>query len=325
MSAEAPPKGVVPPTEPGGRSGFLSDVIVELGFATPEAVEEAVREARSGSTVAQVLVETGRSPRSSSRAPPPSATGSRTSSSESFEVDGNAAALIRPSAAKRYLAVPVGFVGGGLLVAMADPADSLAVNDIAVMTKLDVAPAAVTRSALDALLAQLATAAEAEERRSERRLGREDILLVRGLLAGGRRRAGGDGAGRRRRLCRRGADAGGARGAAPEAGRSGDRAGEGARGAHGLPGGPHERPRQRRRHDRRAGDADPGAPGTRARQPRAQPPRWSSCAPRWRRSSPNWPSCARARPPRPTPTSAAPRSRPSWPPSRSGSPPFRPS
>ena len=32
-------------------------MIVELGFATPDAVEEAVREARSGSTVAQVLVE----------------------------------------------------------------------------------------------------------------------------------------------------------------------------------------------------------------------------------------------------------------------------
>ena len=59
MNAEAPPKGVVPPSDPGGRSGFLSDVIVELGFATPDAVEEAVREARSGSTVAQVLVEKG--------------------------------------------------------------------------------------------------------------------------------------------------------------------------------------------------------------------------------------------------------------------------
>ena len=59
MAAPPPPKGVVPPTEPGGRSGFLSDVIVELGFATSDAVEEAVREARSGSTVAQVLVETG--------------------------------------------------------------------------------------------------------------------------------------------------------------------------------------------------------------------------------------------------------------------------
>src|SRR5215210_7230926 len=80
---------------------------------------------------------------------------------DDFDVDRSAAALIRPSAAKRYQAVPVGFVGGGLLVALTDPADSLAVNDIAVMTKLDVQPAATTRSALDALLAELAHAAEA--------------------------------------------------------------------------------------------------------------------------------------------------------------------
>ena len=70
-------------------------------------------------------------------------------------MDREAASLIRPSAAKRYRAVPVGFVDGGLLVAMTDPADSLAVNDIAVMTKLEVQPAATTRSALDALLAEL--------------------------------------------------------------------------------------------------------------------------------------------------------------------------
>jgi hypothetical protein len=163
VSAEALPKGVVPPSDPGGRSGFLSDVIVELGFATPDAVEEAVREARSGSTVAQVLVEKG----SISEEQLARATAERYGLAyidlADFEVDQDAAALIRPSAAKRYRAVPVGFMGGGLLVAMTDPADTLAVNDIAVMTKLDVQPAATTRSGLDALLGQLAAAAESEE------------------------------------------------------------------------------------------------------------------------------------------------------------------
>jgi hypothetical protein len=53
------PTGVVPPTG-GGHAGFLSDVIVELGFASRDTVEQAVRAARSpGSTVARVLVEMG--------------------------------------------------------------------------------------------------------------------------------------------------------------------------------------------------------------------------------------------------------------------------
>ena len=74
---------------------------------------------------------------------------------EGFDVDPAAANLIKPTAAKRYQAVPVGFLGKGLLVAMADPADALGVNDIAVMTKLEVRPAVAARPALDALLESL--------------------------------------------------------------------------------------------------------------------------------------------------------------------------
>ena len=107
-----PPKGVVPPSEPGGRSGFLSDVIVELGFATSDAVEEAVREARSGSTVAQVLVESGAISEEQLARATAERYGLAYIDLDSFEVDPQAAALIRPSAAKRYQAVPVGFVGG---------------------------------------------------------------------------------------------------------------------------------------------------------------------------------------------------------------------
>ena len=166
MSPEAgtatppPPKGVVPPSEPGGRSGFLSDVIVELGFATPDAVEEAVREARSGSTVAQVLVENGAISEEQLARATAERYGLAYVDLDSFEVDPQAAALIRPSAAKRSQAVPVGFVAERLLVAMTDPADSLAVDDIAVITKSEVQPAATTRSGLDRLLAALIASAE---------------------------------------------------------------------------------------------------------------------------------------------------------------------
>src|SRR3954471_15825435 len=168
MSPEAstatppPPKGVVPPTEPGGRSGFLSDVIVELGFATSDAVEEAVREARSGSTVAQVLVESGAISEEQLARATAERYGIAYLDLASYEVDSSAAAMIKPSAAKRYQAVPVGFVGGGLLVAMADPADSLGVNDIDVMPKREVQPAVAPRPALDALLDKLSLVDGAE-------------------------------------------------------------------------------------------------------------------------------------------------------------------
>jgi MshEN domain len=152
----APPKGVIPPSAPGGRSGFLSDVIVELGFAKREAVEQAVRAARSpGTTVARVLVESGAITEEQLAHATAERYGIAYIDLASFAVEASAANLIKPSAAKRYQAVPVGFVGGGLLVAMADPADALGVNDIAVMTKMDVKPAVASRPALDALLEAL--------------------------------------------------------------------------------------------------------------------------------------------------------------------------
>src|SRR6202007_2107592 len=52
-----------------------------------------------------------------------------------FSVDMSAANLVTTTAAKRYQAVPVAFADKRtLLVAMADPSNVLAVDDIAIMT-----------------------------------------------------------------------------------------------------------------------------------------------------------------------------------------------
>ncbi|MET0512236.1 MAG: hypothetical protein ABW135_11220 [Thermoleophilaceae bacterium] len=150
------PDGVTPPTAAGGRQGFLSDVIVELGFATRETVEQAVRAARSpGTTVARVLVEMAAISEGQLAQAIAERYGIDYIDLDGFAVDPAAVNLIKPTAAKRYQAVPVGFLGKGLLVAMADPADALGVNDIAVMTKLDVRPAVAARPALNALLEAL--------------------------------------------------------------------------------------------------------------------------------------------------------------------------
>jgi hypothetical protein len=149
------PKGVVP-SSGGGRSGFLSDVIVELGFASRDTVEEAVRAARSpGTTVARELVDMGAITEEQLARATAERYGIDYIDLAGFEVDPAAANLIKPTAARRYQAVPVAYLGSGLLVAMADPADALGVNDIAVMTKLEVRPAVASRPTLEALLEAL--------------------------------------------------------------------------------------------------------------------------------------------------------------------------
>jgi hypothetical protein len=147
--------GVTPPRSTG-HAGFLSDVIVELGFAPREAVEKAVRAARSpGTTVARVLLEMGAIDEEQLARATAERYGIDYVDLDGFRVDAAAANLIEPAIPRRYRAVPVARLGTGLLVAMADPADALGLNDIAAMTGLAVRPAVASRPALDALLEAL--------------------------------------------------------------------------------------------------------------------------------------------------------------------------
>ena len=157
-SAAAPrtPTGVSPPGAAGGRSGFLSDVIVELGFASQATVEQAVRAARSpGTTVARVLLDMNAISEEQLARATAERYGIDFIELEGFRVDSAAANLITPAAAQRYQAVPVAFLGQVLLVAMGDPADSVGVKEIAAMTARTVRPAIASRPALEALLRAL--------------------------------------------------------------------------------------------------------------------------------------------------------------------------
>ena len=85
-----------------------------------------------------------------------------------YRCDPNAAKLVTPAAVKRYQAIPVSFVNDRtLLVAMADPANVLAVDDIAVMTGYEVRPAVAAPAdivgALDRLEEMSQSGADVEE------------------------------------------------------------------------------------------------------------------------------------------------------------------
>ena len=73
-----------------------------------------------------------------------------------FKVDMGAANLVSPGSARRYEAVPVAYLDERtVLVAMADPANILAIDDIAMMTGLEVRRAVTSREDIDALISQL--------------------------------------------------------------------------------------------------------------------------------------------------------------------------
>jgi hypothetical protein len=157
MMTVEPRPGVTSYQPREGAPVFLSDMIMELGLAEKTHVEAAVETARSsGETVGRVLIREGRLTEDDLARALAARYGLSHIDLEQFEVDSAAANLLPPAAARRYRAVPVDFdPGGSLLVAMADPSDSLALNDIAFMTKLEVHAAVAAENLIAALVERL--------------------------------------------------------------------------------------------------------------------------------------------------------------------------
>src|SRR5262245_13043934 len=92
-----------------GRAAFLSDVIVELGFADAAVVETAEQEARElGRSVTQVLLDKGQLTDEQLARSIAARNGFDYVDLNGYDVDLGAAELIDASAARRYKAVPIG-------------------------------------------------------------------------------------------------------------------------------------------------------------------------------------------------------------------------
>jgi type IV pilus assembly protein PilB len=155
--AADPWNGVTPPRTRNAGPRFLTDVIVELGHASRERVDEAIDAARaSGTTPEEILLQRGVLTTDGLARSIAERNGLDHLDLAIFHVDMGAANLISSAAAKRYDAVPVQFIGDrGLLIAMAAPANVLAVDDIALMTGYEVRPAVASREDIAALIARL--------------------------------------------------------------------------------------------------------------------------------------------------------------------------
>jgi type IV pilus assembly protein PilB len=148
-------------TRPSRRSSsaprFLTDVIVEMGFATRSEVDEAIESSRAGGTTPEkILLDRGVLTGDSLSRALAERYGLDHLDLSTFHVDMSAANLVTTTAAKRYKSVPVAFIDKGtLLVAMADPANVLAVDDMAIMTGYEVRAAVAPSEDIVALISRL--------------------------------------------------------------------------------------------------------------------------------------------------------------------------
>jgi type IV pilus assembly protein PilB len=158
MSNAASPAEAPDPRVVSARPGkLIGQVIVEAGFATAEEVERAVAVARAtGRPTGNVLVEDGTITTDQLAQAVARRFGVDHVDLAHYPVDMAAASLVTPVAAKRLAAIPVGYVDRStLLVAVADPSNVLAVDDIAMLTGCNVRAAVAPSEAIAALIAKL--------------------------------------------------------------------------------------------------------------------------------------------------------------------------
>ena len=149
--------GLMTPSTRGRSVRRIGEVIVALGFAEEQVVEAAVTMARDrGEPTGKVLLETGVLTADQLAHAVAERFGLDYVDLTIFKADMGAANLVSPAAARRYQAVPVAYLDERtILLAMADPSNILAVDDVAMMTGLEVQRAVTSREDIDTLLTQL--------------------------------------------------------------------------------------------------------------------------------------------------------------------------
>jgi type IV pilus assembly protein PilB len=151
--------GLTPPLSRGRSRGFVTDVLVELGYVSEQRVQQAIEAARTAGAPPEALLLTEGAINGDqlSRAVAERYGLDHVDLSD-YQVDMAAANMISVNTARRYRALPVGFVDKGtLLVAMADPTNVLAVDDIQIGTGLDCRVAVAAEEDIEALVVRLNT------------------------------------------------------------------------------------------------------------------------------------------------------------------------
>jgi type IV pilus assembly protein PilB len=189
--------GLTPPLTRGRSSGFVTDVLIQLGSVPEERVRQAVEEARTaGKPPERLLLEQGAITSDQLSRAIAERYGLDHVDLTAYQVDMAAANLISVSTARRYRALPVGFVDKQtLLVAMSDPTNVLAIDDLQIATGLDCRVAVAADEDVEDLIGRLNTlqsavteAAIEEEEDLDMQVSAEDapvIKLVYSILGQG--------------------------------------------------------------------------------------------------------------------------------------------
>ncbi len=131
----------------------LGSLLVAGGLLSPEGLASALDEqARTQKSLGRILIDNGLVRESDLVSTLAGHIGLEFVDLTEFPIDAGAVNLISDALARRYQALPVGWDDGRLIVAMADPSNVFAVDDIRTITGSEVKVVVSTKAAIDAAI-----------------------------------------------------------------------------------------------------------------------------------------------------------------------------
>lgn len=131
----------------------LGEILVEEGLISAEQLERALLEqSRTDQLLGRILIDLKMVKESDLMAALAKQIGFRFVDLTDFTIDGSAAMLIPEQVARRYRALPIGYEDARLLVAMADPANLFALDDIRTITGMDLQPVVATAADIESAI-----------------------------------------------------------------------------------------------------------------------------------------------------------------------------
>jgi len=125
----------------------LGRILVQSKLISEEQLDEALSERdESGKSLGRVLVDTGILTESQMTAVLAEKIGIQYVDLGSYRIDPDAANIIDIDMAKRYLALPIDYTDGKLVVAMADPTNIYALDDIRIIGGMEIMPVVSTKA-----------------------------------------------------------------------------------------------------------------------------------------------------------------------------------
>ena len=125
----------------------LGEILLEGGLVTRDQLDAAVVEQnRLGRSLGRVLVDQGVLTEAQLVASLATQIGMRFVDLSDLQLDGSALGRVPGTVARRHTAIPIGYEDGKLVVAMADPANVFAIDDIKSIAKTLAGSAIATTS-----------------------------------------------------------------------------------------------------------------------------------------------------------------------------------